>query len=135
MVRGEFSCLVYYEDTDFTGFVYHASYLKFCERAREHLLGIERLRDLFSRGIHFVVHHLDATFHAPAKHADALTVRSEVTLDAKPRLTFIQEIWRADMDGQARKLFSTHIDIAVLNHENRPVRLPDWAIALLMARH
>ena len=31
---------VYYEDTDFSGVVYHANYLKYCERAREHLLGI-----------------------------------------------------------------------------------------------
>ena len=29
---------VYYEDTDFSGFVYHANYLKFCERGRSDFL-------------------------------------------------------------------------------------------------
>ena len=34
---------VYYEDTDFTGVVYYANYLKFMERARTHLAGIRRV--------------------------------------------------------------------------------------------
>ncbi len=33
---------IYYEDTDFTGVVYHANYLKYFERAREELLGVAR---------------------------------------------------------------------------------------------
>ena len=32
---------IYYEDTDHSGVVYHANYLKYFERAREHMLGVE----------------------------------------------------------------------------------------------
>ena len=38
-----FPVTVYYEDTDITGVVYHANYLKYCERARSEILGAERL--------------------------------------------------------------------------------------------
>ena len=34
---------IYYEDTDFSGVVYHANYLRFFERAREHILGADEL--------------------------------------------------------------------------------------------
>ena len=34
---------IYYEDTDHSGLVYHANYLKYFERAREHLLGVDEL--------------------------------------------------------------------------------------------
>ena len=43
---------VYYEDTDFSGAVYHANYLKFCERARSDMLRISAstMRNCMARG-------------------------------------------------------------------------------------
>ena len=47
---------IYYEDTDLSGIVYHANYLKYFERAREHLLGVEELVSLYyDEGVGFVV--------------------------------------------------------------------------------
>ena len=73
---------VYYEDTDFSGIVYHASYLRFMERGRTNylrLIGADH-RALFEQaaaeapGFAFVVRHMDIHFHRPAHMDDVLDV-------------------------------------------------------------
>jgi acyl-CoA thioester hydrolase len=73
---------VYYEDTDFSGIVYHASYLRFMERGRTNylrLIGADH-RSLFERaaaeapGFSFVVRHMAIAFKKPAFMDDVLTV-------------------------------------------------------------
>jgi len=73
---------VYYEDTDFTGIVYHASYLRFMERGRTdylRLLGTDQ-RALFEEtekeapGFAFVVRFMQIDFFKPARFSDLLTV-------------------------------------------------------------
>src|SRR5688572_17964045 len=59
---------VYYEDTDFSGVVYHASYLRFCERGRSdclRLLGIHH-HELQAGGLSFVVRRMVCDFIGPA---------------------------------------------------------------------
>jgi acyl-CoA thioester hydrolase len=58
---------VYYEDTDFSGLVYHANYLKFCERGRSdclRLLGVHHheLQRQSGGSLGFVVRRMAATF-------------------------------------------------------------------------
>ena len=71
---------VYYEDTDFSGVVYHASYLRFMERGRSNylrLLGTNQ-RALFEEtareapGFAFVVRHMEIDFRKPARIDDVL---------------------------------------------------------------
>ena len=73
---------VYYEDTDFSGSVYHASYLRFMERGRTdylRLLGADQ-RALFEQtekeapGYSFVVRSMTLDFFKPAKFSDLLEV-------------------------------------------------------------
>ncbi len=73
---------VYYEDTDFSGVVYHASYLRFMERGRTNylrLLGADH-RALFEQaaqeapGFAFVVRHMAIDFKKPAYMDDLLTI-------------------------------------------------------------
>jgi acyl-CoA thioester hydrolase len=73
---------VYYEDTDFTGVVYHASYLRFMERGRTNylrLLGADQ-RALFEEtvqetpGFAFVVRSMTIDFRKPARMDDVLEV-------------------------------------------------------------
>ena len=73
---------VYYEDTDFTGVVYHASYLRFMERGRTdfmRLLGSDQ-RALFEQaaheapGFHFVVRSMSIEFLKPARMDDLLEI-------------------------------------------------------------
>ena len=73
---------VYYEDTDFSGIVYHASYLRFMERGRTNylrLIGADH-RAMFEAaekeapGFSFVVRHMDIDFRKPAHMDDVLTI-------------------------------------------------------------
>jgi acyl-CoA thioester hydrolase len=73
---------VYYEDTDFSGVVYHASYLRFMERGRTNylrLLGADQ-RALFEEvakeapGFAFVVRSMQLDFLKPARMDDLLEV-------------------------------------------------------------
>lgn len=73
---------VYYEDTDFSGVVYHASYLRFMERGRTNylrLIGADH-RALFEQakaeapGFAFVVTHMSIDFKRPAFMDDVLTI-------------------------------------------------------------
>lgn len=71
---------VYYEDTDFSGVVYHASYLRFMERGRTELirsLGIDQ-RELFDAGqaLAFAVRGMNIEFLRPAVMDDLLTVET-----------------------------------------------------------
>ena len=73
---------VYYEDTDFSGVVYHASYLRFMERGRTNylrLIGADH-RALFEQaekeapGFAFVVRHMSIDFRKPAHMDDVLDI-------------------------------------------------------------
>ena len=73
---------VYYEDTDFSGVVYHASYLRFMERGRTNylrLIGADH-RAMFEQaekeapGFAFVVRHMSIDFRKPAHMDDVLDI-------------------------------------------------------------
>jgi acyl-CoA thioester hydrolase len=77
---------VYYEDTDFSGVVYHASYLRFMERGRTELiraLGIDQ-RELFDEGtaLAFAVRSMQIEFLKPAIMDDMLVIET-VPVDMK----------------------------------------------------
>jgi acyl-CoA thioester hydrolase len=83
--RHEMAVRVYYEDTDFTGIVYHASYLRFMERGRSNylrLIGADQ-RLLFEAaqreapGFAFVVRSIAIEFLKPARMDDVLVVVTE----------------------------------------------------------
>lgn len=92
---------VYHEDTDFTGLVYHANYLKFCERARSdfvRLSGISQT-DLFDGGggkeaAAFVVRHMEVDYLKPARMNDVLEVVTSVDHLGGAYMTLLQEVCR-----------------------------------------
>jgi len=96
---------VYYEDTDFSGFVYHASYLRFMERGRSdylRLLGVEQ-GALFAEavaeaggGFAFVVRSMQIDFLKPARIDDVVEVRTEPKEVAGASITLRQVVARAD---------------------------------------
>ncbi|MGC6491617.1 MAG: YbgC/FadM family acyl-CoA thioesterase [Myxococcota bacterium] len=86
---------VYYEDTDHSGAVYHANYLKYMERAREHMLGREALVQLWEdRGKGYVVYKAELTYKEPAKFGDTLEVRTTVEVNSAWRAIFQQNVHR-----------------------------------------
>ena len=91
---------VYYEDTDFTGLVYHANYVRYLERGRSdclRLMGIGHA-DLLDgdRPMAFVVSTLELKFLKPARIDDALVVRTTYQAIRGPRLLIAQSVERAD---------------------------------------
>ena len=86
---------IYYEDTDFTGVVYHANYLKYMERAREHMLGVEALTTLYdTEGVGFAVYKATCTYREGAKHGDTIEVRTIGKLESGYRIVFKQDVYR-----------------------------------------
>lgn len=123
---------IYYEDTDFSGFVYHANYLKFFERAREHLLGIEYMRELFKQGVHFVVYDVQAKFLNPARHGDIVSVHTRCRFNQSPRLKFEQVAYDGKSKSGGKKLVDSLITVVMIDKDNRPLRIsPEIEQALL----
>jgi len=87
---------VYYEDTDFSGLVYHASHLRFMERGRTELLrelGIHQralLEGEAGGGFFFVVRAMNLDFRRPALMDDLLTVETRVEAIGGASLTLAQ---------------------------------------------
>ncbi len=91
---------VYYEDTDFSGVVYHASYLRFMERGRTELirdLGIDQ-KDLFDGGaaLAFAVRGMRIEWLRPALMDDLLTVETTPVDMKGASMTVRQRVLRGE---------------------------------------
>lgn len=112
---------VYFEDTDFTGLVYHARYLHFMERGRTdylRLLGIGH-NDLAAEGLFFAVAKMAIDFRRPARIDDVLTVRTALAELGGARMVLAQRIER-----EATLLVAANVTIAMLRDGGRPARFP-----------
>jgi acyl-CoA thioester hydrolase len=113
---------VYYEDTDFSGVVYHANYLKYYERAREHLLGVDALVRLYrDTGIGFVVYKCEMTFREGAVFGDSLEIRTTVRAESDYRAVFNQQVWRV---GGKSALVEGLVQLVCVNRDKQLVPLP-----------
>ncbi|NCG21729.1 MAG: YbgC/FadM family acyl-CoA thioesterase [Rhodobacterales bacterium] len=113
---------VYYEDTDFSGLVYHANYLKYFERAREHFLGRAELVRLYQQdGIGFVVYKADLSFKEGAVFGDDLEIRTTVELMSDYRALFHQAAWKKD--GKSPMVLG-EIHLVCVDKDNKLIRLP-----------
>lgn len=127
-LEGKAQFPVYYEDTDFSGYVYHANYLKYFERGREELVGLEFVREMFLRGVHYVVARCDMSFHAPAGHGDLIEVSTRMRLSLSPVSLVEQEAWKVPRNGDAFKpvkLVSAKIKLVAVNKNGESIRIPD----------
>jgi len=102
--RHHFTVRVYYEDTDFTGIVYHANYLRYMERGRTNylrLIGADH-RALFEAtekeapGFAFVVYSMNLTFLKPARMDDLLDVVTDPQEVKGASVTLRQRVVRGD---------------------------------------
>jgi acyl-CoA thioester hydrolase len=95
-----FDVQVYYEDTDFSGVVYHANYLRYFERAREHILGPRELVRMWQEdGTGFVVYKASLNYKEGAVFGDILEIRSDMRLESDVRVSFAQRAVRKS-DGK-----------------------------------
>ncbi|HEX5305497.1 MAG TPA: tol-pal system-associated acyl-CoA thioesterase [Dyella sp.] len=119
---------VYWEDTDAGGVVYHASYLRFMERARSEWLrslGVEQSAFKARTGLAFLVRSMHIDFLKPALLDDELLVTVEVKERRAASILFGQTIQRRDGTG----LIRAEVRVACVDVERMvPVRIPDDAI-------
>ncbi len=117
---------VYYEDTDFSGFVYHANYLKFCERARSDCL---RLLGIHHHELHwhasggrmgFVVRRMECDFLKPARIDDILEVTTRMLAVSGARFELDQIVSRT-----RELLFQAHVTAALVDGAGKPKRMPE----------
>jgi acyl-CoA thioester hydrolase len=116
---------VYYEDTDFSGLVYHARYLHFLERGRTdylRCLGCAQsdLINADEEGLVFVVHRMELDFKSPARMDDVLTIDTVTEKAGGAKMVLRQTIHAGE-----RRLIEAKVIIAVINKHGRPRRLPD----------
>jgi acyl-CoA thioester hydrolase len=119
---------VYYEDTDFSGIVYHANYLRFMERGRTNylrLLGAEQSA-LFTEaeaeapGFAFVVRGMQLDFLKPAKMDDVLEIVTRPIEVRGASITMHQEVRRGD-----DRLLEAKVKVAfVAGGRARPIPKP-----------
>jgi acyl-CoA thioester hydrolase len=117
---------VYYEDTDFSGFVYHANYLKFCERARSdfiRLLGVSQ-NTMFAEGTMLVIRRMNCDFLKPARFDDILTVESSPGEAKGARFDIRQRVLRGE-----ELLFIADVTAVLVDGKGRPKRLSPALLA------
>ena len=119
---------VYYEDTDFSGIVYHAAYLKFFERGRTEALrscGVHH-SEMLKRDepLAFAVRKMTTEWLAPARIDDLLEVRTNFAGTKGARMFLSQEIWRGE-----DLLSRAEVEAVCMSLTGRPKRLPAEFVA------
>jgi acyl-CoA thioester hydrolase len=121
---------VYYEDTDFTGIVYHANYVRYFERGRSDFLRLAGLShsDLLGRADPgaFVITRLNIAFRKAARIDDALVVRTTYDTIKGARLTITQVVTRGD-----EVIATAEVEAACVTPGGRPRRPQADLVALL----
>ncbi len=122
---------IYYEDTDFSGVVYHANYLKYFERGRT-----EALREatglahstLFEADdpVAFTARNLEISYDRPARVDDLLTIETRVDEVRGARMVFAQRALRGD-----KVLATARVTIACMDPTGRPRRLPKKMLEMM----
>jgi acyl-CoA thioester hydrolase len=117
---------IYYEDTDFSGVVYHANYLRYCERGRSDFL---RLLGISHRELHkgeeaaermgFAVKDMEIDFVKPARIDDIVEVHTRFSGLGRARFHLEQEIVR-----EGDSLFTAKLTAVLVDGRGRPRRLP-----------
>lgn len=126
--RHSMAVRVYYEDTDFTGIVYHATYLRFMERGRTNylrLIGADH-RALFEEtekeapGFAFVVRSMAIDWLKPARMDDTLDIRTSPEEVKGASITLLQQCWRGE-----ELLCEAHVRVAFISAGRaRPIPKP-----------
>ena len=111
---------VYFEDTDLTGIVYHANYLRYMERARTEMLRLSGVvhTEMMKDGTgYYAVHAMNLIWHRPARLDDELLVVTHVTKVRAAATCLTHHVMRGD-----ELLCSGDVTAAFLDMEGRPRR-------------
>ncbi|WMS43863.1 YbgC/FadM family acyl-CoA thioesterase [Acuticoccus sp. MNP-M23] len=123
---------VYFEDTDFSGRVYHGAFVRFLERGRTEFLretGIDHAA--LAAGtppLFFTLRAMTLSFAGPALIDDLLTVETRPTGTRRAVFTMAQQIFRGD-----RAIVTASVELCLIDAAGRPARPPAAVAASLQA--
>ena len=120
---------VYYEDTDASGRVYHANYLKYLERGRSNLIYQSKYdhQGLLKKfNIIFVVKNLNINYLRPAFFEDILEVQTSLNQLSRVKLNFNQKIFR-----NTELLVDAEVIVIPVNIEGKIIRLNEELFSFL----
>jgi acyl-CoA thioester hydrolase len=116
---------VYFEDTDFSGLVYHATYLRWCERGRSdflRLMGNDHQALLTGAAgrepAAFVVRRMRIEYLRPARIDEVLEVTTSAKESTAATLTLDQRVSRSGID-----LFTAEVMVVLISASGKPLRL------------
>ena len=117
---------VYFEDTDFSGLVYHASYVRWCERGRSDFLRLLGNNHAALMGgasdrepSAFVVRRMTLDYLKPAKIDDVLEIETRLKTMTAASLTLRQIIRRGE-----QPLFEADVTVVLVSQSGKPLRIP-----------
>jgi acyl-CoA thioester hydrolase len=120
---------VYYEDTDFSGVVYHANYLRFMERGRTDFLRLAGVSQSTlhagGEGLILAVRRMTLDFQKPARMDDVLTIETHAAEVRGASFILKQRILRG-----AEVILTADVHVAAIAG-GRPARIPDDLRAIL----
>ena len=113
---------IYYEDTDLSGVVYHANYLRYMERGRTEFfrsagIWLARLDD--AEPVAWTLRKAELTFHRPARLEDALEVRTVFSAMSGARMEAQQRIV-----SNGHLLVEGRIEACLITLSGKPRRIP-----------
>jgi acyl-CoA thioester hydrolase len=114
---------VYYEDTDASGIVYHANYLRYCERGRSDFLRLAGIRHLImmtgDEPFAWTLRRISLEYHRPARIDDLLHVHTCYVELTGARMTGAQRVMRGkDLLVEAR------VEACIITLTGKPRRIP-----------
>jgi acyl-CoA thioester hydrolase len=117
----EFQIRIYIEDTDAGGIVYHANHIRFMERARTEWLRASGIDHYWhQKEYNFVVHKINVKYARPILMDDLITVTASILSVKASSFVLQQNIYRGEI-----LLASGEVELACINTEMKPRRLPD----------
>ena len=123
---------IYFEDTDFSGVVYHGSYVRFLERGRTDFLRVLGIgHDALDKGEHgeslaFTVRRMSLEFLKPARIDDVIVVETRAGELTGARGVLAQRILR---DGEI--LVTAEVTVAMINAEGKARRWPESILRMI----
>ena len=116
------SVRVYLEDTDAQGFVYHANYLRFFERARSEILDAAGypMGDIAAGSHRFVVYEMKIRYRQPGRLGDRLEIKTQAQRSSGYRITFRQEATKV---GDSQALATADVEVVSLDEHGKLLEL------------
>jgi len=113
---------IFYEDTDFSGLVYHANYLRYFERGRSsflNLIGVTHAELWADHQIAFTIRKFEIEYKSPARIDDDIIVKTTYDQVTGARLHISQACFKDDT-----LIATAKCEAACISHIGRPVRVP-----------